>query len=105
MKYIKECRLVNYDEIKYLIDSGVIINQTDKEGQNALFYCFKYTYLNISILDLLLQSGIDVNCVSNSNQTPLFETTYFGYKQILLDYGADVNHSYFRYDGSKSHFL
>jgi hypothetical protein len=32
MKYIKECRLVNYDEIKYLIDSGVIINQTDKEG-------------------------------------------------------------------------
>ena len=42
-----------------------------------------------------------MNCMSNEGLIPLFETKDLKLIKMMLDVGADVNHTYFGNDGSK----
>jgi hypothetical protein len=55
MKYLKEWQTSNYQDVKYLIDSGINIKETDEEGKNALFYFVESYYKQSDlVLNLLV---------------------------------------------------
>ena len=55
--------------ITKLLDKGIDINFTDKNGDSALHIAVKYT--NIPIVKLLLDKGIDIDLIDNSGKTAL----------------------------------
>lgn len=74
---------------EFLIEQGgVNVNQTNHDGQNALFYASKKTE---EWVVMLIRHGVDVNCVDNRGATPIHEANDLGIARVLLENGADIN--------------
>ena len=79
-----------YDLAKLLIDNGADVNNyKDKDGDTYL-----YLAKDEKVLQLLIESGANINAKNNLGFTPLMKHTMDGRKElveILLKYGADIN--------------
>ncbi len=75
----------------FLIQSGVNINHTCNEGENALIWYIKSVMfregfgvrLCTNFLSLLVEAGIDVNCVSKDEFNPVGELIQFYRKKEI----------------------
>jgi len=67
--------------IKYLIDCGCDTSSTDYNNDNALTVCIRRN--RIDILDLILESRIDLNMVDKTGTTPLMIASILGNETIL----------------------
>lgn len=70
------------DVLKKLLSAGVDINQVDNHGNNALFYaCYQFFQDGLfrlgrkqrEVIDLLIESGIDIHHRNNQNETVVHE--------------------------------
>lgn len=77
-----------------LMEHGLAIDRTDKEGKSVLFREVKRK--NYSTIDFLLASGADINAADNEGKTVLFDAILEGVSNItMIDYliknGADID--------------
>jgi len=95
--------------VKFLLDNGANVDQTNKNGDTALMMILKTiqydcTRDRIDVIKLLLGAGADINKTNNNGWTPLFfainylksnnteENDSAEIIKLLLDGGANVNH-------------
>lgn len=103
---IKDAVFGNHIEIvQLLLDAGADVNLGEKIGNlksnNAqpvlVLYMVCDTYgekINMDMLKLLLDAGVNVNAMDNLHETALYKAAENGdidAVRLLLDYGADVN--------------
>ncbi|KAJ3619702.1 hypothetical protein MTP99_005362 [Tenebrio molitor] len=71
-----------------LLDRGTNINVTDNFGQNALHFALKNSKVNMGIVKLLIDKGIDAEArdVFQRERSPDVELIH-----LLLNYGVDAN--------------
>jgi ankyrin repeat protein len=81
------------DFFQLLINNGCDINNLDKNGETALFYC---NYVDINMIEFLIKNGIDVNIKNNENISAILKI--INHKEInnksiymLIENGANVN--------------
>jgi ankyrin repeat protein len=72
-----------------LIKNGVDIHRSNILNETPLFN-FAY-FGNISVCDVLIQHGANVNHINHVGKTPLFMITDIEMIQFFIDHGADVN--------------
>ena len=82
------------ETIALMLYYEIELNAIDNKGENALFYALRANEL--SVIDLLLENGIDPNCQNNKKETPLSVTAlkgydYFGVTSALVNAGALPN--------------
>lgn len=64
--------------LKKVLSYDANVNYTDTNGQNLVFDLVKYD--SFDILDILVEYGINLNCVDNSGKTPLMYLVEDGLK-------------------------
>ncbi|XP_064646401.1 serine/threonine-protein phosphatase 6 regulatory ankyrin repeat subunit B-like [Lineus longissimus] len=83
----------NLDMFKHLISLGADVNATDKNGLNVMHKAALSS--NTDLVDYLVNSlGLDVNCRTGDNRTPLLFSSTEGNLDMfkhLISLGADVN--------------
>lgn len=57
--------------VKKILEKKVNISLTDKQGNNALHLALLTEKIHLSICELLVKSGIDINAKNNEGKTPL----------------------------------
>lgn len=72
--------------IKAMVDRGINMNFTDKEGKTPLHWCTNRR----RAAEVLINSGVPLNAVDNSGNTPLHYATNKSMAKLLLEKGADV---------------
>lgn len=55
------CEKKNKEIIKLLLHKGVDVNRKDSNGNNALFYALRYHMDDFYFINLIVQTGIDIN--------------------------------------------
>ena len=92
-KLIKEINQNNYDNVKKIIDSGVVnLNSVDKKGNFPIQYTLNPEQYEIA--KLLLINGANPNVYTPSSETPLHiasRNKYTPMVQLLLTHNADIN--------------
>lgn len=89
-------KTVSSEVFEYLLQSGIDVNFTNKEGNTAVHLCD-----NTDKLNLLIRYGADLNIRNKKSLTPIFGCNYYKKAKILVDNGADVN----ILDDKGNHFL
>ena len=83
----------NVRKLKQLIDSGVDVYQAEEnEGRTALMEAVSLGRLKN--IELLIDSGADVNAKDKYGRTALMEAAYWGYVdavKMLIEAGADID--------------
>lgn len=74
------------EQVDFLIQKGLSVNDTDDAGNNMIMHYSK----ECSMLENLIERGLDVNHKNNSGFTAIFGGSFENLK-MLLEYGADVN--------------
>jgi len=90
----------HYERAKLLLEYGADPNapiHTPKGPKYLLPWVLRQWYLNVSVIELLLEYGVDVNITGPGYFPPLLSVVFGEYflsaAWILLDHGADVNAS------------
>ncbi len=100
LNYIRDEEIVDLGVVKKLIrSSDVDINATDKYGKTALFYACGKKVENKELVEVLIDSGAQVNMLTSfndgsNNLTPLMEASQCGNEllvELLIEKGAEVN--------------
>jgi ankyrin repeat protein len=87
----------NLPLVKLLLDYDADPNQPKKDGVTPIFLATVHPPPDVddlSIADLLVERGADVNRRSHTHDTPLIWVAFYGHVPIakfLLQHGADVN--------------
>jgi ankyrin repeat protein len=79
--------------VKVLLEQGANINLTDKVGQNALHYALENSNVNMRIVKLLIDKGIDAKARDDKGRTPLnlcCKKGHYDALVMLLNHGLDV---------------
>ncbi len=83
------------DIAKYLIEHGVNVNETDKDGRGLLSQAIvTNSEGSVDFAKYLIEKGAKINRQSNDGWTPLHEAVQTGNKemvQLLIDHDAFVN--------------
>lgn len=90
----------HYERAKLLLEYGADPNMpihTPKGPKYLLPWVLRQWYLNVSVIELLLEYGVDVNITGSGYFPPLLSVVFGEYSltaaRKLLDHGADVNAS------------
>lgn len=77
--------------VRYLLDKGVFLAETDVNGRTALHIAAKHGWADIC--EVLIEEGVDTEARDNVRRTALHEAASTGAEAItaLLKGGADVN--------------
>lgn len=82
------------DTFDFLLEQGLNLHHTNYKNQNALFY-----NKNITILQKMLDAGLDVNSMDNQGNTPLGHALFahtephgIEYVKFFMENGANINH-------------
>jgi ankyrin repeat protein len=91
-KFIEIVIEENENAIYYAIEEGANVNEQDKNGWSALYYAVDAG--NISIIELLLRNGANVDIKDIYGITPLYRAVFNcegdgSIIKLLLNYGAD----------------
>lgn len=81
----------NLEVFKMLVEKGLPIEESDKNGFTPLHYAVSYG--NIEIVRFLLDVGVNVNLATSTNLTPLMIAVCGGYNKIakaLIKSGANT---------------
>jgi len=92
MTLIEACKKGRLEDVKRLLNEGVDVNTTDKDGNTALKWAIYYQH--IDVVSFLLNSGADVNPQNKDGHTALMATAYVGFPEattLVLEKGADIN--------------
>ena len=88
----------HYERAKLLLEHGADPNiplDTPKGPQFLLPWVVRQWYLNVGVIELLLEYGVDVNATGPGYFTPLlsvvFDEPILTMARLLLDHGADPN--------------
>ena len=76
------------------INIGANVNDKDLQGANALIYGSTFLKWDLSIIKLLIDSGIEINAQDKNGYTALMEATISGNYEtvkLLIESGADIN--------------
>jgi ankyrin repeat protein len=79
--------------VKFLLKEKANINLTDYVGRNALHFALKNSKVNMGIIKLLIDKGIDAEARDVYGKTPLHLCCREGHYEalvMLLDHGLDV---------------
>lgn len=79
------------DVVKFLLKSGVNVEDEDQYGQTAMFYLAQNEKDVRDIVDLLLKYGADVNHRSKEGSRPLDRVVNPDVTKYLIKKGADVH--------------
>lgn len=95
MKKFKKMKLYkhlnDYELTKNIIESGADINRVyRKTKEHALFFALKKE-VDITTLELLLSSGIDLNMQNKSGDSVIHLCDDLDKLKLIIKYGADVN--------------
>ena len=89
---IEAARKGDLKQVQELLDEGVNINSSDKEGQTALMNAARKGMSEV--VTMLLEEGIEVNAKDNMGRTALNWAAGLGHMEVartLLQKGADIN--------------
>ena len=75
--------------VKFLIESGADVNQSDNNGATALIIAIKYTWPYMELINYLLASGADVNHLDHTGKSPLAYGIKFDAHDCLCDGAHD----------------
>lgn len=76
----------NTKTIKYLIEKGIKVDKRDNSGRTPLFYA------SYHCMEILLKNGAQVDVKDNEMLTPLMTIISKEEMDLLIEYGANVNH-------------
>ena len=103
----------NQSSIDYLLKNGINYKKLDRNGEDFTFFCnfntfksvikldpsFKlspkllFSNLDLGILEYVLKNKLlDPNTADSTGKTPIFFTENLKKIELLLKYGADINH-------------
>ena len=88
---IRAVRKNDLNEVKHNISD---INAKDVNGDTALIFAVKKPIVNVDILKMLINAGVDLNAQNNDGATALIWAAILNHKEvvkILIDSGADLN--------------
>ena len=80
------------DIIKLLLDTGISVNLTDKDGSTPLHVSAEFGHVEAT--KFLVERGAVINSTNKYGDTPLLVAAYFGELEIfryLIEIGADIN--------------
>lgn len=83
------------DEMVYLVNKGIYIDEPDRFRNTALMYASTNQMGDLEPVEYLVENGADVDIQNSGGDTPLILASSAGYSEIieyLLDRGADINH-------------
>ncbi|XP_068913168.1 uncharacterized protein [Tenebrio molitor] len=69
--------------VKFLLKRGANINLTDRVGRNALHFALKNSKVNIKIIQLLIDEGINTNAKDENGETPSYLCCRQGHSDAL----------------------
>jgi ankyrin repeat protein len=81
--------------VRNLLNSGVNINQRDRNRETAIFIAIANG--NLPMVNILINNGADINIINHNNDTPLIGAIQMNRIDIvkcLLQTGAEINGSY-----------
>jgi len=87
--FIQAAKRGSSSKIREIIKNGVDINMQDGEQKTALMYASLYKFL--MVVDILIKAGADVNLQDFNKRSALFMASTPSIINKLLDAGIDVN--------------
>ncbi|XP_063913028.1 uncharacterized protein LOC135129711 [Zophobas morio] len=88
------CRHGNYEITKMLLDFGSSVNLVDMRDNTALQCAVELQKVNLDIIKLLTEKGVDVNAQNKFGMTALqlaCQQGVYENAKMLLDFGASIN--------------
>jgi hypothetical protein len=91
-------KLNNEEEVKYILDNNKNFNINYRyyyDNENLLFKAINHYSVNIKLIKILIEAGINVNLINDNGDTPLLILTRNGFLkeveicELLLENGAD----------------